>query len=96
MSLMKELEALARADPNIGKAMGSILEKYNPKVFEPRPPKRRDIAPSDGEAKIKFIIKPIPDDYKELHPGTEMWMRFWKANPDKQEEILKWQKEKRS
>ena len=90
MSLMKELEALARNNPSIGKAMGSILEKYSPRVFEPRPPRRRDIAPSDGEAKVKFIIKPLPDDFRELRPGTHEWGRYWREHREKQEEMLSW------
>ena len=92
MSLMKELEALARSDPSIGKAMGSILAKHSSKVFEPRPPRRRDIAPSDGEAKVKFIIKPLPDDFKELSPGTHEWGRYWREHQEKQELMLKWRK----
>ena len=35
---------------------------------------------------------PIPQDFKELDPGTDLWKRYWDTNKDKQEEMLEWRK----
>ena len=34
---------------------------------------------------------PIPEDFRKIEPGTEMWKRYWDANEDKQKEMLQWQ-----
>lgn len=37
---------------------------------------------------------PLPEDFKELDPGSEMWKRFWRAHPEKQNEMLAFRKER--
>lgn len=44
---------------------------------------------SMGEQKISFDIKPLPEDFRELQPGTHDWGRYWRAHPEKQVEMLK-------
>ena len=37
---------------------------------------------------------PLPEDFRQLIPGTEEWKRYWKENPDKQEAMLAFAREK--
>ena len=38
-----------------------------------------------------FDIEPLPDDFRLLEPGTNLWLRFWKSHPEKQDIMLDWQ-----
>lgn len=33
---------------------------------------------------------PLPEEWDLLTPGTDDWMRYWKANPDKQKAMAEW------
>lgn len=43
-----------------------------------------------SEAKVSFDIEPLPDDFRLLEPSTNLWSRYWKANPKKQNAMLEW------
>lgn len=34
------------------------------------------------------ISETLPEDFKELEPGTTDWKRYWKTHPEKQDEML--------
>ena len=31
---------------------------------------------------------PLPDNFRELNPGTYMWMQYWMKHPEEQESML--------
>ena len=35
----------------------------------------------------------VPEDFKELMPGTYDWMEFWRAHPEQQEKMIEFRKE---
>lgn len=35
----------------------------------------------------------LPDDFRELTPGTDKWKRYWREHPEQQEAMLAWKKE---
>lgn len=43
-----------------------------------------------GEKMTHSDVEDLPEDFKELKPGGERWKRYWKENPEKQEEMLEW------
>ena len=88
MTLQDEILELARKDPTVVNAVKEILGRYESN-------RHRPATERPCRAKVSFEEKLLPDDFRILIPGTYDWMRFWKENPDKQEEILAWQKQER-
>ena len=43
-----------------------------------------------SEAKVSYDIKPLPGTFKVIKIGSNEWIRFWKAHPEQQEEMLQW------
>jgi len=41
-----------------------------------------------------FAEKPLTEDFKTLEPGEGDWIRYWKAHPEQQEEMLEWRRNK--
>ena len=46
----------------------------------------------------KNILSPdvfysLPNNFKELMPGTYFWMEFWRAHPEQQEKMIKYRRE---
>jgi len=35
-------------------------------------------------------VPEVPEDFRTLEPGSEMWTRYWREHPEKQEEMLEW------
>lgn len=35
-------------------------------------------------------VPDLPEDYRDIEPGTKLWARYWKEFPEKQDEMLKW------
>lgn len=85
MSLQDEILELARKDPSVVNAVKEILGRYESNRH--RLPTERPC-----RAKVSFEEKELPSDFRMIAPGTHQWMRFWKKNSDKQEEILIWRK----
>ena len=83
-SLEQQILELVKSDPAVGKAIEEILKEHG------EPPKKHN---SLSEAKVSFVIPTLPTDFRILEPGTELWIRFWQANPEQQEEMLVWKKE---
>ena len=84
-SLEQQLLDLVKENPEIGREIGTILSKHKA-ILEKKPISR----PMISEAKVSFDIPPIPDDFKTIEPGTNLWIRFWKAHPELQMEMLRW------
>lgn len=42
--------------------------------------------------KSPYTVPDVAEDYHGLKPGTPEWMRFWKAHPEKQDEMLSYSK----
>ena len=63
-----------------------LLLTANPKALHQllKPEKPR------SEAKVSYDIKPLPDTYKVIKIGSHDWLRYWKAYPEQQEEMLQW------
>lgn len=83
--LEEQLLNLVKENPSIGREIGEILRKYEPQ-------KTRIVArvSQTSEAKVSFEIKPLPADFREINPGTNLWIRYWKAHPELQMEMLRW------
>ena len=65
-------------------ALENVIKGYS-KVINREPIKQDFIGHSDLES--------LPQDFRELSPGTDEWGRYWKERPDKQDEMLEWKKE---
>ena len=88
MSLQDEILELARKDPSIVSSVKEILGRYESN-------RHRPATERPCRAKVSFEETPLPDDFRMLIPGTHDWMRFWKENPEKQKDILAWQRQER-
>ena len=42
----------------------------------------------------EYVVPPIPDDFHKIEPGTAAWSQFWDENPDQQEEMLAYKRER--
>ena len=42
----------------------------------------------------EYEIPEVAEDFHDLEIGGADWMRFWKVNPEKQDEMLEWRKSK--
>ena len=84
-SLEQQILELVKSDPAVGRAIEEILREHGepPKTYE-----------SLSEAKVSFVIPPLPTDFRILEPGTELWIRFWQEYPGQQEEMLRWKSKK--
>lgn len=69
------------SDPSRMEAFKIILDKAGPESI--RQQKRE-------HALVSYDIPPIPDDFYDLQPGTEMWKRYWVERPEEQESMLAW------
>ena len=83
-SLEQQILELVKSDPAVGKAIEEILKEHG------EPPKKHN---SLSEAKVSFVIPELPTDFRILEPGTELWIRFWQANPEQQDTMLRWRNE---
>ena len=36
------------------------------------------------------VIDDLPEDFHKLTPGTDLWKRYWEANPEDHKEMLEW------
>jgi len=36
------------------------------------------------------LLKKLPEDFRDLEPGSYLWQVFWKEYPDQQEAMAKW------
>jgi len=43
----------------------------------------------DEDIKVPYEPEPLPEDFKELVPGTYEWKEFWRTFPNQQEEMLR-------
>ena len=83
-SLEQQLLNLVKENPSIGREIGRILSKHEPQGSPHKP------RIALNEAKVSFDIPPIPADFKTIEPGTSLWIRYWKAHPELQMEMLRW------
>jgi predicted RNA methylase len=68
---------------NLIKGYGRIVgETGGEEELEPRRQPWEDYA--------EMEVGELPEDFKGLEPGTLDWKRYWKANIDKQDEMLEW------
>lgn len=49
-----------------------------------------------GKKQTYSDVPDLPEDFRELKPGGDRWKRYWKENPEKQEEMLKWKRNQSS
>lgn len=58
--------------------------------------KERPLASPDQPISFVDTYEPkeLPDDFKELEPGSADWTRYWRLHPEKQEAMLAWKKER--
>ena len=55
--------------------------------------KGQTVAPSaSGKVTAERSTPALPEDFRELTPGTDQWRQYWAANEDKQEEMLEYKK----
>lgn len=90
----EELDKFLADHPEAHDEFRRLLGSMKPK--RPKRKRLRDKVPPRSEESVitpvEFHVPPLPESYTEIEPGTDMWLRFWRANPDKQEEMLEWQK----
>jgi len=65
-------------------AIMNLVKGYHNLITEPTQPR------------ASYELPPLPEDFRELEPGSSDWKRYWKAHPEKQGEMLEWKKEKES
>lgn len=66
-------------------ALENVIKGYS-KIINREPIEKEYVSHSNPD--------PLPEDFKELEPGTDRWKKYWDAHPEKQEEMLTWRKEK--
>jgi len=97
MTLLNDLEELARSNPEIGQEIRSIVERHEARQGRPKKVgATQDVEPRATAATVwvpgSYALKPLPDDFRRIDPGSNDWIRFWKKFPEKQEEMLRWKR----
>lgn len=47
----------------------------------------------ERDIEAEYQVAPVPDDFKEIEPGSDMWKRYWEQNPGQQDAMLAWKRE---
>ena len=98
MNNWKELEELIKDDADAREELLRIIGTSRVKsqsrktVFTESAVSSRDniVVP------IEFRIPPIPSDFYELIPGTNLWMLYWREHSTQQDKMLAYAKERRA
>lgn len=88
MKLHDSLVKLIQDDPEVRKKFIALTIEPDRTVI-----KRKKVADSLVVA-VSFQLPFLPDDFRELIPGSNLWIRFWKKYPDRQDDMLIWKKDK--